>query len=489
MKDALERSVPVRGEDFVPPPGSPAARSFEAFKAKIEAAVEASRRKNKAAKGKRQRDQGLRLQDWCRSLKRLHCYLGLRPRLARDNDKQLDIPKDASWETEKQIREEESLSREVNLLPLDVNQPAPFPFVDEPIFICIDVESNERCHTQITEIGISTLDTLDLAGVSPGPEGQNWIKKIRSRHFRISEYGHVINHDFVNGCPDRFEFGESQWISIKQAASMVDSCFYPPYSALTEFDGRKTYDDGKESESDLDDGGVKISFGEPETDESTPVEVVKDYKKRPRNLILLGHDIGSDMSYMTKLGCKVLSNEKSNAQSPFDYKPTFLESLDTSILFRVLKRETQASGLSKVLLDLGITGWNLHNAGNDARYTMEAMIAIALRARMQDHKADEERASTSTNDWPISPAMAKLSLGGDATNGKEGEQSRDVSPSQRAWETEVDRRVKAKVEEAEARVREECAMWEAAMGGRADWDTPLDDLDGGVATGLVHGRD
>ena len=491
MKEDLERSVPLPGADFVPPPGCPDAlnRSFKAFKAKIEAAVEATRRKGKAAKGKRHRDQSLRLQYWCRSLKRVHCYLGLRPRLARGNAKQLHIPDGASWETEKKLREDESLSRKANLLPLDVDQPAPFPFVDEPIFICIDVESNERCHTQITEIGISTLDTLDLVGVSPGPEGQNWIKKIRSRHFRISEYGHVVNHDFVNGCPDRFEFGESQWISIKQAANIVDSCFYPPYSALTEFDGRKTYDDVKGPESDYDnDGGVKISFGgEPQAYENSPIEQVKDYKKRPRNLILLGHDISSDMSYMTMLGCKVLSNGNPKNQSPFENKPTFLESLDTSVLFRVLKRQTQATGLSKVLVDLGITGWNLHNAGNDARYTMEAMITIALRARMQDHKADEDKAS-SINDWPIAPAMEKLGLG-DSKSGKKDGGNVEVRSRQRAWEAEIDRRVKTKVEEAEARVREECAMWEAALGGRADWDTPLDDLDGGVATGLVYGRD
>ena len=33
--------------------------------------------------------------------------------------------------------------------------------------------------TKITEIGISTLDTLDLINVPPGEGGAEWMKKIR----------------------------------------------------------------------------------------------------------------------------------------------------------------------------------------------------------------------------------------------------------------------------------------------------------------------
>ena len=499
MKEELERNIPLRGADFTLPPGSSEAleRSFAAFKAKIEAAVEATRRKSKAAKGKRQRDQSLRLQDWCRSLKRLHCYLGIRPRLSRDKGKQAKVGQEMSWEMEKDALKEQSVKRETTVSPLDVNQPAPFPFADEPIFVCIDVESNERSHNQITEIGVSTLDTLDLVGVPPGPDGINWMGKIRSRHLRISEYSHVVNHVFVNGCPDRFEFGESQWISIQKAAGLVDSCFYPPYSALTDYSATLDADDAKTStEPDFldNDGGVKISFGEgPQANATGPADGIEDYKKRPRNLILLGHDIGSDIEYMSKLGCKVLKpnangNFAAKSQFPSIHQPTFLESLDTSVLFRVLKRQTQAAGLGKTLADLGIVGWNLHNAGNDAHYTMKAMVSIALRARMQDSK-DDDKASTSASDWPIVPAISKLGLGPGLNKDNGKEKVNPSGPRHGAWEAEIDRRVKTKVEEAEARVREECAMWEAALGCRGDWDTPVDDLDGGVAPGLTFDRD
>ncbi|KAL1955317.1 hypothetical protein VTO42DRAFT_8657 [Malbranchea cinnamomea] len=479
MKENLVHSIPLRGEDFVPPPGcSPAVnRSFAAFKAKIEAAVEATRRKSKAAKNKRQRDQGLKLRNWCRSLKRLHCYLGLRPRLSRgERMEQVNIGAGMSWDMQNKASHEHAISCGIILLPLDVNQPAPFPFADEPIFICIDVESNEKCHDQITEIGISTLDTLDLVGVPPGPDGTNWMAKIKSRHFRISEYAHVVNSDFLQGCPESFEFGESEWISIKNAGKIVDSCFRPPYSTDS---GHNTRQSTPVKAGDVvcavdAEGERTFVSGREDIQANGPAESIKQPKSRPRNLVLLGHDIVSDIRYLRKLGCKVLNsdaNSRSDDKSGNTEQPIFLESLDTSVLFRVLKRETQPSSLAKVLVDLGIVGWSLHNAGNDARYTLQAMIGIALRTRLQDGN-EGGAASSSTGDWPIVPSLAKMNIGKENTRNS-------------AWEAEIDRRVAVKVEETEARVREECALWETALGCRGDSDIATDDLDGGAAPGIT----
>ena len=75
------------------------------------------------------------------------------------------------------------------------------------VFVCVDVEANERNSAQITEIGVATLDTRDLKSLLPGESGTNWLGKIRARHFRIDEYKHIRNTEFVSGCPDRFEFG------------------------------------------------------------------------------------------------------------------------------------------------------------------------------------------------------------------------------------------------------------------------------------------
>ena len=70
-----------------------------------------------------------------------------------------------------------------------------------------DVEAFEFNQKLVTEIGISTPDTIDLPGLQPGAKGNNWAAKIRSRHFHIREHSHHLNKVHVEGCPDKFDFG------------------------------------------------------------------------------------------------------------------------------------------------------------------------------------------------------------------------------------------------------------------------------------------
>lgn len=503
MKEELERHVPARTEDCAPPPDCAYAvdRSFAAFKAKIEAAVESTRRKSKAARAKKQREQTMKLRDWCRSLKRLQCYLGFRPRLLREMQSQAEVGKGMSWDEQQKTTGDHAPSFKINLLPLDVNQPAPFPFADEPIFICIDVESNEKSHDQITEIGISTLDTLDLADIPPGPGGSNWIACIRSRHFRVSEYSHVVNHHYIKGCPDAFEFGESEWISIKQAGDIVDSCFLPPYSAdscpdlrisalsqeqeISQGSKTETHDGSKMTSTETSSARSVHSEGSDGvniTADDISAEPGKEHKKRPRNLTLLGHDVSADITYMRKLGCKIVNSDVSgDANKTLDNQPAFLESIDTNILFRVLKRETQPSSLGKVLVDLGLVGWNLHNAGNDARYTMESMVGIAVKSRLQDGNNNDGTTSAPASGLPLTTAMDKLHV-----KEENGKQAAGSTASNDAWNAEVDRRVAAQAEETATRVREECSLWDTVLGCRGDWDIANDDVDGGIAPGIAY---
>ena len=180
----------------------------------------------------------------------------------------------------------------------------------------MDVESFERNHNQITEVGISTLDTYDLVGIAPGKGGKAWLPKIRARHFRIQEHAHLVNKDFIQGCADRFEkdFGKSEFVSIKEAPQVVASCFRPPFSR-------------------------------PANENTTTLG-----KEEKRNIILVGHDTKTDINYLRQIGYDVanLSN--------------LVETLDTTELYRALKHDSQSSGLGSLLVDLGLTGWNLHNA-------------------------------------------------------------------------------------------------------------------------------
>ena len=203
------------------------------------------------------------------------------------------------------------------------------------VFVCVDVESYEKDHKKITEIGISTLDTLDLMSIPPGEGGLDWMKKIRARHFRIAEYAHLNNTEFIRGCADKFEgrFGKSEWITINEAPQVIASCFRHPFSAPGQYPSYPA------------DARVVGRYGSG----SQYLPPVNDNAPK-RNIILVGHEISADIQYLRSIGYDVsnLSN--------------LLEAIDTVDLFRVMKRGQNPSSLGSVLLDLGLIGWNLHNA-------------------------------------------------------------------------------------------------------------------------------
>ena len=86
-----------------------------------------------------------------------------------------------------------------------------------------------------------------------------------------------------------------------------------------------------------------------------------------RNLIFLGHDTIGDVRYLQTLGFDPMKIDN------------LVEALDTAVMYRVWRRELQATGLGRILYDFNIAGHGLHNAGNDAAYTVQAMLAICVR--------------------------------------------------------------------------------------------------------------
>ncbi|KAI4204145.1 MAG: hypothetical protein LQ350_001336 [Teloschistes chrysophthalmus] len=316
-------------------------RSFAAFKRKMEDAIEATKHRNKNQRDKKKKQRIGTKQIWCAQMKRTQCYLGIRPRADPSMPDPVQDPDIPVRELEREIKRY-NLAQCRDLPDLDVSEAAPFPFQSNVVFICVDVEAYEKPPRPITEIGISTLDTNDLVDLAPGERGTNWMKKIRSRHFRISETGHLHNKEHVQGCADRFEpdFGVSEWISIKEAPQVIASCFRPPLSRPSENTSVDSHGDESESE-------------EPK-----------------RQLVLVGHDVQNDVEYLRKIGYDVanLSN--------------LIEAVDTADLYRAWKHEQNPSNLGAILLALELIGWNLHNAGNDAAYTLQALIGITISARL-----------------------------------------------------------------------------------------------------------
>lgn len=337
--ESMESQIPgpdfkLKGEDEVDP------RSFEAFRQKMEAAVEAGKNRSKGSKEKRKKARVLEKKSCCLQLQRTQRYLGMKPLLIDPVTEVLDWQ--ALEEATKKHQEAIAKSRQA----IDVTKPIPFAFEQEVVFIAIDVEWFERSNKTITEIGISTLDTADLREIAPGKGCLAWMDQIRARHFRIKEHSHLINTDFVAGCGDRFEaaFGTSEWISLEDAPKVVASCFQlATNSAPRGPDGSPT------------DTRNEHNVNEPSHSSSlTTVSGLGDENdegvKAKRNIILVGHDIKADVDRLRAVGFD-LSNQSN-----------ILEVLDTGDMFRALKHEQQPRSLGAILLDLGLTGWNLHNA-------------------------------------------------------------------------------------------------------------------------------
>jgi DNA polymerase III alpha subunit (gram-positive type) len=143
-------------------------------------------------------------------------------------------------------------------------------------------------------------------------------------------------------------YRESEFINLKDAPHAVASCFKHPFSRPGE--------------------NAFTSAVEPK-----------------RNIILVGHGVGSDITYLKSIGYDV--HNLSNLQ----------EVADTALMWQALKRDTNPRNLGSILAELDIVGWNLHNAGNDARYTLEAMVAIAIkqlyvREKRKEVKEHEKKA-------------------------------------------------------------------------------------------------
>lgn len=293
-----------------------------AFEKMMEAAVSSAKSKSKS-KAKKQRLRIQRDLDTQDTIRRAQCYLGLRA----DSTDLIDC----KWD-EDSLPDPESPR-------LVVDKPVPYPFWREPIFISIDVEVNERCHTEVTEIGISTLDTRELIGLAPGQRGEEWQSHIQSRHLRVEEYAHHVNRLYVRGCPDNFDFGTSEWVSSDDISTTVQNSFAHP-----------TFFDGPD--------------------------------KKPRPLVLVGHSLDADIQYLQLANVEMV--EESSGASKF------ADRIDTASSFQLIRGELEPRSLGAVVYELGMTGWNLHNAGNDARYTLQALVAMLVA-----HRIDSQSTSTS----------------------------------------------------------------------------------------------
>ncbi|KAG9951963.1 hypothetical protein KCU85_g2357, partial [Aureobasidium melanogenum] len=193
----------------------------------------------------------------------------------------------------------------------------------DPVFVCVDLEAYEFAQDKITEVGVSVLDSRHLVGTDPGPDGKEWLPKINTRHILIKEHKHLVNKRFVHGCPDKFNFGDSEVVPLKHIHKTLTQLF----------------------------------------DNPSP-NSIRASDRGSRSLIFVGHGLSNDTSYLNKL--RFDPNAKGN----------IVQMVDTQ---KFVGTKKQQVGLSKLLAGLGVEPENLHNAGNDAAYTMQALLLMTVQ--------------------------------------------------------------------------------------------------------------
>lgn len=220
-------------------------------------------------------------------------------------------------------------------------------FEDVPFFVCVDCESWERNHSAITEIGIATLDM----GALPPSQPLTYeiiMPQMTYRHIRITEHRQLRNGKFVPDAADRFDFGTTEFQALKALPAVLAEAFTPP---------------------------------------PLPMHTTPKGKKR-RTIAFVGHDAAADIKYLNdcKFDSRIAVREmlqRLDEEAGFGAGAAReMDVFDTAEMYRAITGEMNTKGLGKMLHELGLQPWNLHNAGNDAAYTLRAFVRMCDRPMM-----------------------------------------------------------------------------------------------------------
>lgn len=83
----------------------------------------------------------------------------------------------------------------------------------EAVFVAVDIECFELDHNCTTEVGVAILSI-------PG-------NTIETRHFLVKEYAHLRNGRFVPEMSGNFDFGTSEWVSLKECGHILYDILHP----------------------------------------------------------------------------------------------------------------------------------------------------------------------------------------------------------------------------------------------------------------------
>ena len=88
-------------------------------------------------------------------------------------------------------------------------------------------------------------------------------------------------------------------------------------------------------------------------------------------IVLVGHGLSGDIKSLRHLGIDIYG------------LPNMCETVDTKDLHSHLRKTDNGVSIKSLLSEFGLPYRYLHNAGNDAVYTMQALLAIILQKKLQ----------------------------------------------------------------------------------------------------------
>lgn len=202
----------------------------------------------------------------------------------------------------------------------------------QTICFCVDIEAYESNTKVVTEIGISIYD--------PRENLYSAVPNFRTYHLIVSESMRLRNNKFVCDYKDCFLQGESMVMTLNSCVEFIQSLINYYMLPRTEPDG--TW-----------------------------------------NRAFVGHNVKGDLRWLSSIGVKI-PKDLDHEVLALGHKKKRIGVLDTEKLFR-LSYGSKGSSLGKILRLLEIPHAYLHNAGNDAYFTLKLLMHfcdISFRKRL-----------------------------------------------------------------------------------------------------------
>ncbi|SCU96466.1 LADA_0H01090g1_1 [Lachancea dasiensis] len=203
------------------------------------------------------------------------------------------------------------------------------------ICLCVDVEAFERNTNVVTEIGISIYD--------PRESLFSTVPKFRTYHLIVSESLKLRNGRFVCDLKDCFLLGESLVMSLNNCVKFIQTLinYYMIPQTAAELTWERAF---------------------------------------------VGHNVKGDLKWLSSIGVNIPKDVDYNADQL--QNPNRIQVLDTERLFKSLYG-SKGSNLGKILRLFEVPHAFLHNAGNDAYFTLKLLLHMCdIHYRKQLHMDD-----------------------------------------------------------------------------------------------------